>query len=699
MKIEQIILNNFGSYQGENVFNTTVTNDKTIILVGGKNGAGKTTLLTAIRLCLYGYQSMGHKSMNSTYNKSIIKLINNNAKLHKPANAGVSVIISISNGHSIDSYELSRCWELDVTLNESFEIKRNGVLLSAEEVADFENYLLSLIPPELFNFYFFDGEKIADFFMNEGSNTRIKNAFLTLCGYDTFEIMRKNFKRVGSDKKISETALDEYISAKEELQNSESYLRVVELELSNYKDDIVTCDSEIVELNKSYINSGGISQEEWDKLQNELREEEKKREQYNIQLKRWANEIIPFLIVKPQIAMLKNQIVAETGNLKVNNFCELIENVIGRDEFNHEKLKTIEELKQYVIKSFKHQNEIILDLSFEKTASLIALINNILDFDETQIERIKKEIKMSLNKSARIRKKLDATNVNGVQYYANKKAELFEQKAKLLELQVSLEQQLVLTQAELETRKQKFERAKSELEVELKKSSINDISTKAIFMLDKLQENLYHKQIEKLEKFFKEEIKTLMRKSNFIDDISIDDDFAVHIYRKQEMNLGDLYNIFNTNTDVQVLSLLGKKAIRVLAQIAKTDNINTVVQFCKEHSKMSTILPIEIDKMSLSSGEKQIFIMALYHSMVKLGNHEIPFIIDTPFARIDTEHRYNISKHFFSALKGQVFILSTNEEINTTHFKLLEEKIASTYMLENSDNKRTNIVSNAYFEV
>ena len=45
MKIEQIMLNNFGSYEGENVFNTKVTDNRTIVLVGGKNGAGKTTFI------------------------------------------------------------------------------------------------------------------------------------------------------------------------------------------------------------------------------------------------------------------------------------------------------------------------------------------------------------------------------------------------------------------------------------------------------------------------------------------------------------------------------------------------------------------------------------------------------------------------------------------------------------------------------
>ena len=91
--------------------------------------------------------------------------------------------------------------------------------------------------------------------------------------------------------------------------------------------------------------------------------------------------------------------------------------------------------------------------------------------------------------------------------------------------------------------------------------------------------------------------------------------------------------------------------------------------------------------------------MALYHSLVKLCNHELPFIIDTPFARIDTEHRHNIAKHFFSKLDGQVFILSTNEEINSEHVQIMRDKIAATYLLENTDNKRTIVVSDKYFEV
>ena len=112
MRIDNIVLNNFGSYEGETIFDTNAQSGKNIVLIGGKNGAGKTTLFTAMRVCLYGYMSMGYKNYNAFYIRAITKLINNNAKMVKPATAHVSMQISLSNGREIDQYKLLRSWVL-----------------------------------------------------------------------------------------------------------------------------------------------------------------------------------------------------------------------------------------------------------------------------------------------------------------------------------------------------------------------------------------------------------------------------------------------------------------------------------------------------------------------------------------------------------------------------------------------------------
>ena len=237
------------------------------------------------------------------------------------------------------------------------------------------------------------------------------------------------------------------------------------------------------------------------------------------------------------------------------------------------------------------------------------------------------------------------------------------------------------------------------MEAELKKASINDISARAIVMLDKLQRVLYRQQIAKVEDFFRVEIKTLMRKTQFIDDIKIDDDFNIFLYRHEPISCPILLDALEEKDEVHLAEAIGHEAVQELYQIVGSTSLEAVMLYCASGKVDQIILPIRVDQTALSNGEKQIFIMALYHSLVQLGRHEIPFIIDTPFARIDTEHRRNISTHFFSKLHGQVFILSTNEEINSDHVQIMKERIAATYTLENSDNKRTVVVQNAYFEV
>ena len=116
-----------------------------------------------------------------------------------------------------------------------------------------------------------------------------------------------------------------------------------------------------------------------------------------------------------------------------------------------------------------------------------------------------------------------------------KKAQLFEEKSALLVMRVELESQIVKQKEIVEQIEGNFVKVQARIEEELKKASITDISARAILMLDKLQNVLYRKQIEKVESFFRKEISMLMRKTHFIDDIYIDDNFNIHIYRTDHL--------------------------------------------------------------------------------------------------------------------------------------------------------------------
>lgn len=693
MRINNITLNNFGSYEGETIFDTNAASGKNIVLIGGKNGAGKTTLFTAMRVCLYGYMSMGYKNYNAYYIRAITKLINNNAKMIKPTTAYVSMLISLSNGRELDEYKLVRSWYLDDSLMETFEIYRNETALNSEEIADFEKYLLSLIPPELFNLYFFDGEKIADFFMNEGSNARIKNAFLTLCGYDTFDIMRRNFKRISSNSATQSITLDQYWDAKQSAEQAQLEYSSLCEEIQACEDAISICDADIAALEKNYAQKGGISQEEWNHKLMQLREEEKKRELWNAMIKKWANDVVPFLMIREQVVSLKDQIAKENNNQKFQNFREILESpqISALIAGNSQKIIAA------AFANYGSGDTQILDLSLDQSAALLSQISTILAFDAAKIARYKNSIKKSISASAEIRQQLDNSNISSVHEYMQRKAELFEKKSKLLDKKVSLEEKLSVQKELVQQLSTTLTKTQSKLEAELKKASINDISARAIIMLDKLQQVLYRQQITKVEDHFRREIRTLMRKTHFIDDIKIDDDFNIYLYRNEPIDEAVLREALNAQSEEHIINIFGKEALQELYRLSGGEDLDSISKYCASQRDGAITLPIRIDQTSLSNGEKQIFIMALYHSLVQLGRNEIPFIIDTPFARIDTEHRRNISLHFFSKLHGQVFILSTNEEINSDHVCIMKDRIAATYMLENVDNKRTVVVSDSYF--
>ena len=419
------------------------------------------------------------------------------------------------------------------------------------------------------------------------------------------------------------------------------------------------------------------------------------RDNWNILLRKWANDLIPFLMIRDQVQRLKRQIERENNNLKYRNFCE----VLDAPDVTRMIETDITGIKQQAFILFGNEAEQILDLSFEQSASLLAQVSQILDFDVEKVAKCKRAIKRSIAVSGRTRKELEASNVATVQEYMRQRAELFEKKSLLLTERVDLEQKAA---AQTEVVKQcdaQLTQTQARLVEDLKKASVSDISARAIVMLDKLQGVLYKRQIEKVEGFFRSEIRKLMRKTHFIDDICIDDNFNTHIYRTEAFDPAKLVESIMVAPEDQVLEVIGEASMRELQRLAHTDKISGIITYCKAQQTSPIMLPVEIDKTSLSNGEKQIFIMALYHSLVQLCNYEIPFVIDTPFARIDTEHRRNISLHFFCELKGQVFILSTNEEIDSNHIAIIKDHIATTYMLENSGSQKTEVLTGSYFEV
>ena len=182
MKINKISLYNFNSFEGLNEFDFSVDNDgKNIILIGGKNGAGKTSLFSAIKIALYGPLAFGYVGINPHYIAKIKDCINSKAFQTRRVEAWVQISISIMIEREIQQYQITREWDYsNQKLIEKYSVKTDNRELSDQEQSYFQNYLQSIVPPDLFEFFLFDGEEVGSLFSTKSYNTYIKNAVSAL---------------------------------------------------------------------------------------------------------------------------------------------------------------------------------------------------------------------------------------------------------------------------------------------------------------------------------------------------------------------------------------------------------------------------------------------------------------------------------------------------------------------------------------
>lgn len=696
MKIKHIKINNIGPYVNDNCFEFDINNgDRRMVLIGGKNGAGKTTLFNAIKMCMYGCTAYGLEANNAKYFAEVEKIINSNEKLKKVAEASVIMDVLFDDGKYDYIYTFNRSWRISgKKITETFFVYKDGVLLENGEKSDFENYLLQLLPPNLFKFYFFDGEKISDFIFNGNKDTDFKDAFLKLCNLDTMEIIRDNFKRITRSKNKGTNGIEEaYDRCFEEDTLMTDRVAYAEDEYNQISRQIAAVDDQLVALEKEYSKSGGITKMEWKSMQEQISREEVRREDKRKWLKDIANNVLPFVILRTELQKLQAQINTEHKARIDANLRNVISTYEVKSIINGVLANAGVELNKDITKKIieeivAHTDETsnitpVLGLSEKDELALTAKINSLLSFDTNRVKEATHDIEGSLRTTKRIREKMDKCSIDNYEEYLESKSELNEHKSQYISELLELDKELQAYRAEKAVSASKLAKAKADYEVYLKKQSVNDISARALLAFDELQDILYQRSIRLTEKNFEMFFNALINKSDLIDGIHIDSNLNVLPYKNKTFKAAKIKSILDKNGPEYLIAQIGLHAYEILQEKLDTD-------------EEAFELPVEV-KQQLSAGEKQIFIMALYQSLSQLNKINVPYIIDTPFARIDKEHRTKILEQFFKKLNGQIIILSTDEEIVGEYKETVSDVISNTFMLNHTAQGNTEIISDLYF--
>lgn len=249
MLINKITLNNFRQFYGEQTLNFSTDEHKNVTLIHAENGVGKTALLNAILWCFFKTSTPNFKDPN--------KLLNNAAKAEGVKNYKVEIEFEEDG----KSYAVQRAYS-PVT-QDTFRV---FVIESGnfKDVSNPDIFINSIIPKDMANYFFFQGEGVGSFTSKHGGD-EIKEAIQKILGFTVAKHALSDVKKVKDEysKAMQRADKDGEISniqrAIEQLQSSleknEERLSSKKKSIEDYERYINEIDSQLATSNSAFIKS------------------------------------------------------------------------------------------------------------------------------------------------------------------------------------------------------------------------------------------------------------------------------------------------------------------------------------------------------------------------------------------------------------------------------------------------------------
>ena len=564
MKINKIVLYNFNSYEGLNEFDfTSDDSNKNMILIGGKNGAGKTSLFTAIKIALYGPLSFGYVGVNPIYIAKIKDCINSRSFQMDVVESRVQITVSLTVEREIKEYEITREWDYTKQkLEEKYYVKTEGRLLDDQELSYFQNYLQGMIPPDLFEFFLFDGEEVGSIFSTSTYNSYVKNAVYTLCGLDIFEIIRKY--TIGyAGKAVSDEEEKIYAQYEELRRNAEkietSYSEL-EAQIAIDRAELEKVETELIEIETAFKNAGGITDVERQTLLKEFSEAEHTKTESLTRIKMFVEGLMPFFILRDFTGRISDQLdIEEKGEIYYYVQQKLkrreIKNALNEcQEVSDDTVDVLMDFLQnkFKPKGFKENAQPVHDLSKEDLGRVNAMISAIDDFDVGGMVKLVQKRRTTADRTMEINRMLkSAMTDEDAGKFAERENALLKKKDEISSSIHELEMRITIMKEELATAIQKRDRAFQSIKDNAQNKHVFELSTGLSKMMGTILENKSESIKRNLEHLIVENLQHIYRKNNLITHIEIEDDFQFNLYQNVRYSSTELlYLIKNLGKEV-----------------------------------------------------------------------------------------------------------------------------------------------------
>jgi len=665
--LTKVFINDFGVYRGRNEFDFQTKPDKPIILCGGTNGAGKTTLFESIMLGFYGQNSFEQKTSQKQYHDKILRKIHRYLGTKKAADeASVTIEFQFAHEEKIVEYQVMRMWQNnDEKVAETFTIKKKNpsdekfVNLDSIEESGWQVFIEQLIPKGIVKLFFFDGEQIQKIADEGEIDNHIKSSFDALLGLDLVKqlindiglTLLRNSK--GETKKILDE-INRLTKEKEESEEKRDGFQNKQVHLQT-NIDLLQKKVDVQEVNFKKI--GGEFARNREELTIEKTRLESKLEDVEKEIRELCSDTLPFSLIPKQMEEVKNEIKADQQKLQDSfeksilekNFQDLLDNIKSKsflpnitNDVRQNITKQIDELLKNKIESVSNPTKTTYNLSADDMNQTIQLIDEVNDSSEQKIEALVNTFNVVSNSLEQIKVGLDSAPREDE--FGPIFSELTQTTRELGELQNELEHLRILESQE----KSLIILVNSKIRANLKNKHEDkkrmaglEIGSNVQDVLEDYAESLRSKKLELLESYILDKLQVLLHKQNFIEKISIDrETFQVKLYKG--------------NDD-------------------------------------------EITKDMLSKGELQMYATAVVWGLALTSGRPLPFMIDTPLARLDEEHRNSIVEEFYPNASHQTIILSTDSEVNFEYYQKLEPYISSSFVIQYDSDKGSTKKHDTYF--
>jgi DNA sulfur modification protein DndD len=668
MRIDKLVLDNFKSFATRtelDLGDPEPSDARNVILVGGMNGSGKTSIIEAINACLYGanadfvFARINRRNLKQGRGDVELGLdltLDNNAKL------SIRRRWSLADPRSRDPRDLNE--ELRITLDGKLVIAPGGE-------SDWGELVDLIIPQGVSQFFFFDGEKIQDLAADTDPGGRLRESMESVLGIQLYRTLATDLESLVSRMRRAgaRTGTSQVLEAQALVQRATEDAEGLRSERKEIEEDIAALaqskETREAELRRSF-GAGADILSQRDDLVKQRSQLDSELTAVNELVSEASKKALPFVGLQGQLVVLRERMHGErrfsewqaavrAGSERVQAIttrvlspttpcCDRAPDSAITDAFAKRLASALEE--EITRKPEGLPDVVLLGLSADQQTSLEAQIEDILT-------KATGEVRLLLERRNKTLTALRAAELQLQRLAVSEAGE--RQLAALLQDITNINQNLGRKREQLrevELRLEEADRALREAQKRLIAAEEDLVVARDTQQRIDLAERTRKAVLEFVDTMRHSRAATLQEK-------------CLEMYRRLSSR-GETIQEIKIDPDTYYVTLIG-------------------------------IRGEEIPKSELAAGEKEIYAISLLWGLAQTAQRKLPIVIDTPLARLDSLHRDNIVQKYLPTAGHQVIVLSTDTEVDTEYYAVLEPSIAKAVHLAFDKTLDRTVVNTGYF--